>query len=79
VGIVIAVGGAAVIAWGDFGLGRDALLGDGLAIAGAVFVSVYYVIGRRLRGLMDLWWYIGIIYGIAAIVLVAAALAPGVR
>jgi drug/metabolite transporter (DMT)-like permease len=79
VGIVVAVGGAAVIAWGDFGLGRDALLGDGLAIAGAVFVSVYYVIGRRLRGIMDLWWYIGIIYGIAAIVLlVAAALAPGV-
>jgi drug/metabolite transporter (DMT)-like permease len=80
VGIIIAVAGAAVIAWGDFGLGRDALLGDALAIAGAIFVSIYYVIGRRLRRLMDLWWYIGIIYGIAAAVLVVAALlAPGVR
>jgi drug/metabolite transporter (DMT)-like permease len=78
-GIIVAVGGAFVVAWGDFGLGRDALVGDGLALAGAMFVSVYYVIGRRLRRTMDLWWYIGIIYGIAAIVLLAAAAAmPGV-
>jgi drug/metabolite transporter (DMT)-like permease len=78
-GIVVAVGGAVVIAWGDFGLGRDALIGDGLALAGALFVSVYYVIGRRLRQTVDLWWYIGIIYGIAAVVLlVVAAGMPGV-
>jgi drug/metabolite transporter (DMT)-like permease len=78
-GIVVAVGGAVVIAWGDFGLGRDALIGDGLALAGALFVSVYYVIGRRLRQTVDLWWYIGIIYGIAAaVLLVVAAGMPGV-
>jgi drug/metabolite transporter (DMT)-like permease len=79
IGIVVAVGGAAVIAWGDFGLGGRALLGDGLALAGAVFVSIYYVIGRRLRQQLDLWWYIFIIYGIAALTLVTAiVLAPGV-
>lgn len=79
IGIVVAVGGAAVIAWGDFGLGTRAILGDALALAGAVFVSVYYVIGRRLRLHVDLWWYIFIIYGIAAFVLVlAAAVLPGV-
>jgi drug/metabolite transporter (DMT)-like permease len=78
-GIGVAVAGAAVIAWGDFALGGQALLGDLLALAGAVFVSIYYVIGRRLRAQLDLWWYIGIIYGIAAAVLMAAALlAPGV-
>jgi drug/metabolite transporter (DMT)-like permease len=78
-GIVIAVTGAVVIAWGDFALGPDAVLGDLLALAGAVFVSIYYVIGRRLRMQLDLWWYIGIIYGMAAVVLVVAAvLAPGV-
>jgi drug/metabolite transporter (DMT)-like permease len=78
-GIVVAVAGAAVIAWGDFGMGAAALTGDLLALAGAAFVSVYYVIGRRLRMLVDLWWYVGIIYGIAAGVLVVAALAaPGV-
>jgi drug/metabolite transporter (DMT)-like permease len=44
-----------------------------------VFVSIYYVIGRRLRLQVDLWWYIFIIYGIAALalVLVIAAM-PGV-
>jgi drug/metabolite transporter (DMT)-like permease len=79
IGIVIAVAGAAVIAWGDFGAGRSALLGDALALAGAVLVSVYYVIGRRLRLHIDLWWYIFIIYGIAAVALVLAiAVLPGV-
>jgi drug/metabolite transporter (DMT)-like permease len=78
-GILIAVAGAGFIAWGDFGLGRDAIVGDALALGGAVFVSVYYVIGRRLRPMIDLWWYIGIIYGIAAIVLATAAIImPGV-
>jgi drug/metabolite transporter (DMT)-like permease len=78
-GIIIAVGGAVIIAWGDFALGPQALLGDLLALLGAIFVSIYYVIGRRLRSMMELWWYIGIIYGIAAVVLVLAALAaPGV-
>jgi drug/metabolite transporter (DMT)-like permease len=77
-GILLAVVGAVVIAWGDFGLGGDAVLGDMLALLGAVFVSVYYVIGRRLRPLMDIWWYVGIIYGIAAVVLVVAAISMGV-
>lgn len=78
-GIAVAVTGAVVIAWGDFGLGPRALLGDALALAGAVFVSIYYVIGRRLRPQMDLWWYIFIIYGIAAFTLVLViAVMPGV-
>jgi drug/metabolite transporter (DMT)-like permease len=79
-GIMVAVLGAAVIAWGDIGFGRNAIIGDLLALAGAFFGSVYYVAGRRLRATVDLWWYVGIIYGIAALVLVLAALAaPGVR
>lgn len=78
-GIAVAVGGAAVIGWGDFGAGREALIGDGLALAGALFVSCYYVIGRRLRAATDLWWYIIIVYGIAALVLTGAALAMRVE
>ena len=65
-GIAIAVAGAVVIGWGDFGTGGNALAGDLLAIAGAVFVSGYYVIGRSLRQRLDLWLYIGIVYGMAA-------------
>jgi drug/metabolite transporter (DMT)-like permease len=77
IGILIAVSGAFVIAWGDWGLGRDPLLGDALALSGAVLVSVYYVIGRRLRQRLDLWTYTGVVYGVAAVVLLGAALASG--
>lgn len=78
-GIAIAVAGAVVIGWGDFALGGSALLGDLLAVAGAIFVSGYYVIGRRLRQKLDLWVYIAIVYGIAAgAFLLLGALHPGV-
>jgi drug/metabolite transporter (DMT)-like permease len=77
-GIGLAIAGAAVIGWGDFGRGRDALAGDALAILGAILVSGYYVIGRRLRPGLDLWWYVGLVYGAAALVLVGVALVqPG--
>ena len=77
-GIGVAVAGAAVIGWGDWGGGtadggRDPLTGDLLALAGAAFVSGYYVIGRGLRQRLDLWHYIAIVYGVAAVVLLAAA------
>jgi drug/metabolite transporter (DMT)-like permease len=75
IGIIIACAGAAVIGLSDAtasGTPRDALLGDLLALAGALFVSGYYVIGRGLRQRLDLWVYIAIVYGIAALVLVAA-------
>lgn len=80
VGIAVAVTGAAVIGWGDFGRGSSALVGDLLAIAGALFVSGYYVIGRSLRQRLDLWLYIGIVYGVAAAAfIVLAAIQPRVQ
>ena len=72
-GILIACAGAVVIGVSDAqasDTARDALLGDALALAGALFVSGYYVIGRELRQQLDLWVYIAIVYGIAAAVLV---------
>lgn len=78
-GIGVAVVGAAVIGWGDFAGGPEPLLGDLLAVAGAVFVSIYYVIGRSIRQRLDLWSYIAVVYGVAAVALLGgAALHPGV-
>jgi drug/metabolite transporter (DMT)-like permease len=74
-GILTACAGAGVIGFSDASTGpapRDALLGDLLALSGAVFVAGYYVIGRGLRQRLDLWIYIAIVYGIAALVLVLA-------
>jgi drug/metabolite transporter (DMT)-like permease len=79
-GIAIAMLGAAVIAAGDAGtLGSAtaassrALLGDGLALIGALTVAVYFVAGRRLRGAYSLWPYVAVVYGAAFVVLVAIA------
>lgn len=71
-GIVIACVGAVAIGVSDAqasGSPRDAVLGDALAMLGALLVSGYYVIGRELRRRLDLWVYIAIVYGIAAAVL----------
>jgi drug/metabolite transporter (DMT)-like permease len=78
-GIALALAGAVVIGWGDLAIGGTALLGDALAVAGALFVSGYYIVGRQLRSRWDVWTYTGVVYGVAAGVLVAAALLhPGV-
>lgn len=78
-GIGVAVAGAAVIGWGDFVGGPRPLAGDLLAVAGAIFVSAYYVIGRRLRQQLDLWSYVAVVYGVAAVILLGAAgVHPGV-
>lgn len=74
-GISIAVVGAAVIGWGDFGAGSAALFGDFLALSAAFLAASYYVIGRRLRMKLDLWPYVGLVYGVSAVVLLGAVLA----
>lgn len=72
-GILVACAGALVIGVSDAGSGaaaRSVLLGDALALLGALLVSGYYVIGRGLRRRLDLWVYIALVYGIAALVLI---------
>ena len=49
VGILLAAVGSIAISWGDFGQGQGRLLGDLLALAGAVFVAGYLMIGRQVR------------------------------
>ena len=78
IGILIAGIGGALIGLSDLGsAGADSLLGDGLALFGAVTVSGYLIIGRRLRKRLSLLAYIGLVYSTAAIVLLAMALAMG--
>lgn len=73
-GIVLAVLGAGVIAVGDFrSNGQGALLGDLLALVGAVCGGAYFVIGRRLRGGLGLVAYVTPVYAVAAVALLAWA------
>lgn len=76
-GIAFAMLGAFVVAAQDFGGGAGgsrALLGDALALVGAVTAALYYTVGRRLRATLDLWPYVGLVYGACLVTLLALAL-----
>jgi len=77
VGIAISVLGGMIIGYGDFGLGLRELLGDLLAIAGAVAVSGYWLVGRRLRRQLSLLPYIFLVYATAAAFMIVLCLATG--
>lgn len=61
---------------GEFVQGR-AFIGDLLALAGALAAAVYLIIGRRVRASLSLLTYIFVVYGAAAVALVAFMLAAG--
>lgn len=77
VGTVIGLAGAAIVAWGDVGehgwSGR-VILGDALALLGALTVSVYYLSARRLRATLDVWPYVALVYGSCFAVLLLLSL-----
>jgi len=70
IGVVLAVGGAAVIGFGDLGGGTAPLLGDGLALVGAASAAGYLLLGRTVqRSGVGLDAYAGVAYAVAALVL----------
>lgn len=81
-GIVLAVAGSALIAWGDSSAeARDAyaapLRGDGLALAGAIFGSLYLTLGRRVRARAPLTGYLALVYASGAAVAAMGVLLRG--
>jgi len=79
--IGVAVGGAALLGWADAGtvvLGRGAVLGNSLALGGAVLVSVYLLIGRVVRQKVSWLAYVTPLYTVAALTALAGATLKGV-
>jgi len=92
VGMVITLLGGLIVGLGDtctmyfwglhcppfsaFVSGR-AFIGDALALTGALAAAAYLMIGRSLRGALSLVPYVFLVYGMAAVILVLAALASG--
>ncbi|HEU67979.1 MAG TPA: DMT family transporter [Candidatus Acetothermia bacterium] len=74
-GIALSVAGGFLIGWGDFALEGAALLGDALALLGAMAASVYLLLGRRARGEGSLLPYVAVAYGAAAAFLLLGAVA----
>ena len=82
-GIGVAMLGAVVVALPEL-LASDerasrAMLGNLLAVVGAVTAAIYFVTGRRLRASLELWPYVGLVYGacfVALLLLSSAARVP---
>ena len=81
IGIVIAIGGGCLVSVGSSAGSAphqdNPLLGNALAVIGAIAVSGYFIIGRRLRSGVSLIPYIWLTYGGAAILLCLTVLVTG--
>lgn len=80
-GLVLTIGGSVLIGLSD-GLSAgdtasNALLGDGLALLGALAGSGYFLIGRELRRRLSILAYIWLVYTSAAAILLVVALVSG--
>jgi drug/metabolite transporter (DMT)-like permease len=79
IAIPLAMVGAAVIALGDRGSSPASLLGNLLAVAGAVTLATYQVIGRGLRATLPLNAYMLLVWGTATLTLAALVVGFGTR
>ena len=69
-GILFSVFGSGLISFGDMALSEDALMGDGLALLGAITASGYFLVGRKMRKNQDLLSYIFPVYSTAGLALI---------
>jgi drug/metabolite transporter (DMT)-like permease len=73
-GIGIATVGAGLLAAEDLGEGLGTLAGDAYALLGAAFGACYLMIGRRVRPQVSWTGYVGVVYSVAAVLLVASVI-----
>ena len=69
IGIALAFIGMVIISRSDFGLGGDHVLGDFLALIGAVCAGIYLMLGRHLRQNLGNRHYVFPVYSLAAVTL----------
>lgn len=69
-GIALSIIGSGFISFGDMSLSKEALLGDCLALLGAITASGYLLVGRKMRRGKDLLSYIFPVYSISAFALI---------
>jgi drug/metabolite transporter (DMT)-like permease len=77
VGLAVAFLGCVLIFLGDRSSSRDSLRGNLLALGGAVAVSIYMLVGSRVRQSLSLLAYVWPVYGISALALLAASYLSG--
>jgi len=68
-GIVVALIGTIIIGSGGFGGGGHALLGDALAVTGALLAAIYVLLGRKARKTLAVTPYTAVVYAVAGVCL----------
>ncbi len=76
-GILIAFIGSIIISAHDFSLDKNSLVGNLLAVAGAIGAGGYLLAGRKLRTEIDTFRYVTVVYSVAAILLILITLMIG--
>ncbi|MFJ7972083.1 DMT family transporter [Psychrobacillus sp. NPDC096389] len=74
----IAVVGAVMVGWGDFGLSKNAIIGDILSFLSVIAVVGYLLIGQNAVKKVSHWIYSFCVFGFAAIALVVYNLVTNV-
>jgi drug/metabolite transporter (DMT)-like permease len=78
ISIALAMVGVTLIGWADLSLSHEALIGDALALGGAVTMALYLLLVRSLGPDLDVLAFAGIATAVGAISLFGAAVALGV-
>ena len=80
-GILVALAGIVTMSLGDLlggvAVGQAPLYGNALALVGAVMAAIYVLAGRSLRQRLPLLPYVTVVYGVAAVALLALLVADG--
>ncbi|NEU60174.1 DMT family transporter [Paenibacillus sp. ALJ109b] len=72
--LATALAGSVIIAWGDIGVSREALIGDGLSLLGTIAVSAYMLAGQKVSHKIDANVYSVIVFFLAGSVLLIYSL-----
>ena len=75
--IVVAVVGSVIVSYGDLRLSGEALLGDAMALLGALAMSAHILLGRVVRPKLSTLAYVWPCYGLAGLLMVIPCVASG--
>jgi len=76
-GLATAFAGCIIIFGGDWAVAEDSMVGNLLALGGAVAMAAYLLVGARVRRHLSLIAYVWPVYGSAALVLTASCAIAG--
>lgn len=75
--LVSSLFGSVIIAWGDIGVSKEALIGDGLSLIGTILISAYMLVGQKLSRKIDANLYSVVVFFLGGSVLFIYSMLSG--